>query len=124
MKIFNDCVSALFEARGRERSWSDAVDDFRGIGSVPIMSIHKSKGLEFHTVIFMGLEDFPFSRGLKEKDGEEDCNIFVAFSRARERVIITTVDLRFGYAQSRSEVMKFFKVFANAGVKPERLSRT
>jgi DNA helicase-2/ATP-dependent DNA helicase PcrA len=120
-KTFNDCLSALLEARGRKSSWSEAIDDFLGIGSVPIMSIHKSKGLEFHTVVFMGLEDFPFSRGLKEKNGEEDSNIFVAFSRARERVIITTVDERFGYPQSRSEVMKFFKVFTRAGVKPERL---
>jgi DNA helicase-2/ATP-dependent DNA helicase PcrA len=81
------------------------------------MSIHKSKGLEFHTVVFMGLEDFPFSRGLKEESGEEDCNIFVAFSRAKEHVIIATVDERIGYSQSRSEVLKFFKVFAKAGVK-------
>ena len=26
--------------------------------TVPAMTIHKSKGLEFHTVIFLGLEDF------------------------------------------------------------------
>jgi DNA helicase II / ATP-dependent DNA helicase PcrA len=122
-KIFDDCLSALLDARGRRNSWSEAIDDFVGIGSVPIMSIHKSKGLEFHTVVFMGLEDFPFSRGLKEKNGEEDCNIFVAFSRAKERVIITTVDERFGYSQSRSEVLKFFKVFAKAGVKAERISK-
>src|SRR5215469_10057734 len=51
-KTFDDCVSALLEARSRKSSWSDAIDDFVGIGSVPIMSIHKSKGLEFHTVVF------------------------------------------------------------------------
>jgi DNA helicase-2/ATP-dependent DNA helicase PcrA len=72
-----------------------------GVDSVPVMSIHKSKGLEFHTVIFMGLEDFPFRRGLAEKNGEEECNVFVAFSRAKERVIITTIDERFGHTQSR-----------------------
>lgn len=122
-KIFDDCYSALLEARGRRNSWSEAIDDFVGIGSVPVMSIHKSKGLEFHTVVFLGLEDFPFRRGLKEGTGEEDCNVFVAFSRAKERVIITTVDSRFGYTQSRREVLKFFKVFAKAGVKAERLSK-
>lgn len=122
-KTFDDCFSALLEARARTNSWSEAIDDLVGIGSVPIMSIHKSKGLEFHTVVFLGLEDFPFRRGLKEGNGEEDCNIFVAFSRAKERVIITTVDERFGYTQSRSEVLRFFKVFAKAGVKAERLTK-
>jgi superfamily I DNA/RNA helicase len=123
-KTFNDCVDALVQARQRKSTWSDAIADFLGIGSVPIMSIHKSKGLEFDTVVFMGLEDFPFQRGLKEKNGEEACNIFVAFSRAKERVIITTVDERFGRGQSRNEVMQFFKVFAKAGVKAERIRGT
>jgi superfamily I DNA/RNA helicase len=86
------------------------------------MSIHKSKGLEFHTVIFLGLEDFPFIRGLAEKNGEEECNVFVAFSRAKERVIITTADERFGYPQRRVEVRRFLKVFSAAGVKATRIS--
>ena len=124
VKIFDDCCNALFEAWGRKRSWSEAIDDFTGVDSVSLMSIHKSKGLEFHTVIFMGLEDFPFKRGLAEKSGEEECNVFVAFSRAKERVIITTVDERFGYTQSRDEVRKFFKVFSAAGVKATRVRKT
>ena len=35
------------------------------------MSIHKSKGLEFDTVILVGLEDYPF-RGLSKKMGRND----------------------------------------------------
>ncbi|MBV2197134.1 hypothetical protein KQR56_01120 [Bacillus velezensis] len=31
-----------------------------GIYSIPIMSIHKSKGLEFESVILLGLEDRAF----------------------------------------------------------------
>jgi DNA helicase-2/ATP-dependent DNA helicase PcrA len=79
------------------------------------MSIHKSKGLEFDTVILIGLEDYPF-RGLSKKDGEEECTVFVAFSRAKERVIITSVEERQGRAQARTEVGKFFDVFERAGV--------
>ncbi len=82
------------------------------------MSIHKSKGLEYNTIIFLGLEDYPF-RGLSEKTGEEECNVFVAFSRAKQRVIITSVDERNGRAQTHTEVAKFFDVFARAGVEPE-----
>jgi superfamily I DNA/RNA helicase len=103
-KTFDDCCDALFEAWGRRQAWSEAINDFVSVGFVPVMSIHKSKGLEFHTVIFLGLEDFPFIRGLAEKNGEEECNVFVAFSRAKERVIITTADERFGYPQRRVEV--------------------
>jgi len=124
LKTFEDCCNALFESWSRKRSWSEAIEDFIGVDSVPVMSIHKSKGLEFHTVIFMGLEDFPFRRGLAEKNGEEECNVFVAFSRAKERVIITTVDERFGYSQSRDGVRKFFKVFSAAGVKATRVRNT
>jgi DNA helicase-2/ATP-dependent DNA helicase PcrA len=82
------------------------------------MSIHKSKGLEFHTVILLGLEDYPF-RGLASKTGEQDCNVFVAFSRAKQRVIITSVKQRGGVSQQHSEVGKFLEIFAKAGVQPE-----
>ena len=117
-KTLDDCAVALVEARARRGSWSDAIDDFLGVGYVPIMSIHKSKGLEYNTIIFLGLEDYPF-RGLSEKTGEEECNVFVAFSRAKQRVIITSVDERNGRAQTHTEVAKFFDVFARAGVEPE-----
>lgn len=32
------------------------LDIITGVGVIPIMTIHKSKGLEYHTVIFMGLK--------------------------------------------------------------------
>ena len=28
-----------------------------GVDQVPLMTVHKSKGLEFHTMIFVGLDD-------------------------------------------------------------------
>ncbi|WVV47960.1 3'-5' exonuclease [Pseudomonas sp. NA13] len=30
---------------------------YEGVHAVPLMTIHKSKGLEYHTVIFVGLDD-------------------------------------------------------------------
>jgi hypothetical protein len=71
-------------------------------------------------VILIGLEDYPF-RGLSRRDGEEECTVFVAFSRAKQRVIITSMEERQGHAQSRRGVGKFFDVFARAGVEPEEL---
>ena len=39
------------------KDWSEALDDYEGLYSVPLMTIHKSKGLEYHSVIFVGLDD-------------------------------------------------------------------
>jgi len=47
--------------------------------------------------------------------------VFVAFSCAKQRVVITSVNHRQGRAQSHTEVAKFFNVFARAGVEPEEL---
>lgn len=45
------------------------------------MTIHKSKGLEYHTVIFTEVNDEAFW------NNDDDVNLFfVALSRARERV--------------------------------------
>jgi superfamily I DNA/RNA helicase len=119
-RTIRECAEVVFEARIRCGTWAAALDDIIGVGYVPIMSIHKSKGLEFHSVILVGLEDWPF-RGLSRRDGEEECTVFVAFSRAKQRVIITSVEQRQGRAQSHIEVARFFDVFARAGVEPEEL---
>src|SRR5262249_19023843 len=39
------------------KSWTEALDLYEGVHAVPLMTIHKSKGLEYHTVIFVGLDD-------------------------------------------------------------------
>lgn len=119
--VIEQCAKTLADAKDRCETWPAAVDDFLGKGYIPIMSIHKSKGMEFHSVIFIGLEDFPFQRGLAKKDGEEECAVFVAFSRAKQRVIITSVANRRGWAQYRNEVAKFFDVFERSGVAPEEM---
>lgn len=67
------CVGAL--------SWSDCIQNMEGKDSVRLMTIHKSKGLEYHTVIFTEFNDDAFW------GNEDDVNVFfVALSRARERV--------------------------------------
>ena len=68
------------------------------------------------------LNSLTAKRSLREQNGEEECNVFVAFSRAKKRVIITSVAERFGREQARTEVEKFFDVFHRAGVSPEEVS--
>lgn len=74
-------------------NWAQTLDDFVGEGSVPIMTIHKSKGLEYHTVVFLGLEDGAF-RDFAGQSEDERRAFFVAFSRARQRVLFTFCEMR------------------------------
>lgn len=65
-----------------------ALDTLVGVDTIPVMTIHKSKGLEYHTVIFVGLEDGAFWT-YNSQSNEDNCAFFVALSRAKERVIFT-----------------------------------
>ena len=64
--------------------WTEVLDRFEGKGQVPLMTIHKSKGLEFHTMIFFGLDDRTWW-SLEPDRGEELNSFFVAFTRAMQR---------------------------------------
>lgn len=65
-----------------------ALDKLVGKDTIPVMTIHKSKGLEYHTVVFIGLEDGAFWSFQTQPD-EDKCAFFVALSRAKERVLFT-----------------------------------
>ena len=53
--------------------------------AIRIMTIHKSKGLEFHSVIMLAVENETF---WGTKDAER-CAFFVGVSRAKQRLLIT-----------------------------------
>lgn len=67
-----------------------ALDLFSNDQAVRFLTIHKSKGLEFHSVIMIGVETQTFWGKVQE----ERCGFFVGVSRAKERLMITTCDLR------------------------------
>lgn len=59
------------------------------------MRIHKSKGLEFHTMIFFGLDTR--SWWSLQPDADEELNsFFVAFTRAEQRAFFTCCHARGG----------------------------
>lgn len=66
----------------------DLIQEFCGEYSIPIMTIHKSKGLEYNTVIFVGLEDAAFWSFKTQKEADRNA-FFVALSRAKQRIIFT-----------------------------------
>lgn len=100
-------------------NWPTAVDAFEGTDALPLMTIHKSKGLEYHTVVFLGLEDYPF-RSFKTLQDEEAASFFVAFSRAKKRVVFTFCRSRNGKAQTAKSIKPLYRLLLDEGVSPEK----
>ncbi|MBE9585710.1 ATP-dependent helicase [Mucilaginibacter sp. JRF] len=92
LKYFKGLVAELVEKLGESfevtKNILSALDQLIGNDTIPVMTVHKSKGLEYHTVIFIGLEDGAFWK-FQENPDEDKCTFFVALSRAKERVIFT-----------------------------------
>lgn len=98
---------------------SEAIDAFIGKDTVPAMTIHKSKGLEFKTVIFLGLEDAEWWNFRQQQD-EEKRSFFVAFSRAIQEVIFTYSDSRMGnrgiQTSTKVQTDALYQALASAGI--------
>ena len=111
-------VTAHLETSCRSAtSWSDALDVYEGTHAVPLMTIHKSKGLEYHTVIFVGLDDGAWWSFANDKQ-EATAGFFVAFTRAKQRVI-------FSYCASRgtrTKIADLYNLLTSAGVKTLKIA--
>lgn len=68
--------------------WADVVDAFREDDAVPLMTIHRSKGLEYHTVFIVGLDDDQWWAHAYNSI-ESTMTFFVGVSRAAGRIIFT-----------------------------------
>lgn len=83
-RVFQGFLILITECTVGQAQWRDVLDRFEGLGQVPLMTIHKSKGLEFHTMIFFGLDNRTWW-SLKNDGGEEMNSFFVALTRAQQR---------------------------------------
>lgn len=72
---------------------STALDAYEGVHAVPLMTIHKSKLLEYHSVIFVGIDDGAWWSFANNRI-EATAAFFVAFTRAKQRVVFTYCDHR------------------------------
>ncbi|MEL7708272.1 ATP-dependent helicase [Citromicrobium bathyomarinum] len=88
-------VELLDEALSDAAGWSEALDAFEGLDQVPLMTVHKSKGMEFHTMIFFGLDSQSWW-SLTPNRAEELNSFFVAFTRAKQRAFFTSCSERGG----------------------------
>jgi ATP-dependent DNA helicase UvrD/PcrA len=122
-------VSYLSQFR-KTMEWDEALDELEGTNAVPIMTIHKSKGLEYPTVVFVvfvGFEDSAFWN-FHKKPTEETCTFFVAFSRAKNRVVFTFCEHRAKPAdallepQQRTRVGPLYSLLEEAGIAIEHIT--
>lgn len=99
-------------------NWISALDNFEGKNSIPVMTIHKSKGLEYDTIFFVGLEDAAFWNFNNQPD-EDRCAFFVALSRAKRRIDFTFSAKRptgFTTNQKHSCINEFYELFDDGDI--------
>jgi len=100
--------------------WEKALNNFEGENSIPAMTIHKSKGLEYDVVFVVGVEDAAFfARGALSQ--EDVSAFFVAVSRAKQQLFITTANERdnlqnSGGVQTRTSVKLLYDALKSSGV--------
>ena len=93
-----------------------------GQDAVQLMTVHSSKGLEFDCVFITGLEDgiFPHENSLTDPGGieEERRLMYVAITRARQRLYLSYSQTRMLHGQTRYNVKsRFFNELPETALK-------
>ncbi|ACV25489.1 UvrD-helicase domain-containing protein [Kangiella koreensis] len=90
------CILFQDALNNNPKDLKQAINDYEGTNQVKLMTIHKSKGLEFDTVFFVDFHDdswWGLRRAVQEKNEksqrEEKNTFFVGLSRAEERLYFT-----------------------------------
>ncbi|MCH7342085.1 UvrD-helicase domain-containing protein [Pelomonas sp. CA6] len=83
-----------------------------GQDAIQLMTVHSAKGLEFDAVFLTGLEEglFPHENSLSDGDGleEERRLMYVAITRARQRLYISFCQTRMLHGQTRYNIKSRF----------------
>lgn len=110
-----DLIAGAFEARlessiKQAAGWGDALDEFECAEAVVLLTAHRSKGLEYHTVFFLGIHDRQWW-ALGSDLPEGTATFFVGLSRAAHRLILTT-----DRTNRAGPIAALFTMLAEAGV--------
>jgi superfamily I DNA/RNA helicase len=89
-EVIEQTFVRIRELRKTASNAAGALARFSDDRAVRIMTIHKSKGLEFDTVIVLGVEEEAFWGD----DEAERSGFFVAISRAKRRLVLTVAGRR------------------------------
>jgi superfamily I DNA/RNA helicase len=110
-EVENSITLHLKASAAQAPDWNATLEAYEGAKALPLMTLHKSKGLEYHTVIFIGLDDSAWWSYLQDT-AEATAGFFVAFTRAKQRVIFTYTPER----GARSNIAPLYSLLAAAGV--------
>jgi superfamily I DNA/RNA helicase len=110
-KVLDAAAEHLMASSTDGSDWPSVLDAYEGIHAIPLMTIHKSKGLEYHTVIFVGLDDGAWWSFAGDQI-EGTAGFFVAFTRAKQRVIFTYCGCR----GTRTKIATLYDLLRKAGV--------
>jgi len=84
---------------------TDQDEEIKNHDFVTLMSVHAAKGLEFHTVYIVGMEEnlFPSYMSMADPDQiEEERRLFyVAITRAKRQLMISYATMRYQFGQPR-----------------------
>ncbi|WP_283195108.1 ATP-dependent helicase [Rhizobium sp. AN80A] len=89
-ELVDAAINRLHDVLSHEEDVKLALSAFAADRAVRVMSVHKSKGLEFNTVAVMGVEQETFWGNI----ADERSAFFVAISRAKQDLILTVVARR------------------------------
>ncbi|MDI7740601.1 ATP-dependent helicase [Lysinibacillus fusiformis] len=118
-KLREDLTDYLFQYYMSKNDWIAAIDSFEGHDSIPIMTIHKSKGLEFEVVFFVGFDDNSFWSFSNQED-EDKCTFFVGLSRSKRYLYFTFSENRFGTRRTNTDISILYQMLEESGVVEEK----
>ncbi|MGC6173096.1 UvrD-helicase domain-containing protein [Lacrimispora sp. 38-1] len=114
----NKMIDLLWKEFKECNDWNLSIENFQGLYSIPIMTIHKSKGLEYTAVYFVGLEDGAFW-SFRNQPEEDRCAFFVALSRAKEYLSFSFCAHRHKLRnpnQKHTDINEFFELLKLPGI--------
>ncbi|MGP5366970.1 UvrD-helicase domain-containing protein [Pseudomonas helleri] len=86
-EVIRDIKKHIDTALEQEPDLIQALSQLSDDQSIRILTVHKSKGLEFDSVIMLGVEDQAY---WGNDTHETRCTFFVGVSRAKRRLVVTT----------------------------------
>ena len=90
-EVIRDIKKHIDAALEQEPDLIQALSKLSDDQSIHILTVHKSKGLEFDSVIMLGVEDQAYCGNDRH---ENRCTFLVGVSRAKRRLVVTTAQTR------------------------------
>lgn len=115
-KVLESTAVHLAQSATEAGEWIATLDTYDGVHAIPLMTIHKSKGLEYHSVIFVGLDDGAWWSFTSDQI-ESTAGFFVAFTRAKQQVVFTYCAQR----GNRKKIAPLYRLLESAGVQPVKV---